>query len=215
MFIGSWRLGNLVAAVLAFLAIICSCKPSTTRPEAPIVEMGFTSTATNSENAASPSAALPATLDEAQQAVSQVFADDVKLATEDERPLLVGDFNGDSSADIAIVVRPNVGKLAEINSPFANWSVQDPGHTFGAPRDKPVVHLPPPPHLESIVKQEPVLAIIHGSGRSGWRDPGARQSFLLTHAVGSSLRVDAPSSTLKRDVGAFPIAADVITESLA
>jgi len=39
---------------------------------------------------------------------------------------VVGDFNGDGSEDLAVVVKPNETKLAEVNSEMANWILEDP-----------------------------------------------------------------------------------------
>jgi hypothetical protein len=41
---------------------------------------------------------------------------------------------------------------------------------------------------DPIRKGDELVAIIHGFGPTGWRDPAARQTFLLKDAVGSDMR---------------------------
>src|SRR5262249_42368742 len=84
-------------------------------------------------------------------------------------PFLIGDFNGDKSEDIAIVVKPAGAKLSELNSEYVNWILEDPRQTS---RPK-------------IKRDDLLLAVIHGVDREGWRNQMARQTYLLTNAVGN------------------------------
>jgi hypothetical protein len=199
--------------VLAVSVSLCGCNASSTRAEAPIVEMGFN--AAQPQQTVMPSLANPPNLTDVQSTLLRVFSDDVTLAGDSASTFLVGDFNADSSTDLAVLVKPNLAKLPDLNSQLANWSIQNPHHAFVPPRNQSVVHLPPPPAPEPVLNQEILLAVIHGVGASGWRDPGARQAFLLEYAVGTDMRVDTPSAALKRDVGALPASANVISESIA
>jgi hypothetical protein len=199
--------------ILAVCVSLYGCKSTSTTAEAPIVDMGFS--APQSEQPASPSVSNPANLTEVQSTLLRVFSDDVTLASDSPSTFLVGDFNADNSTDIAVLVKPNPAKLQDLNSQLANWSIQNPHHAFVPPRNQSVIHLPPPPAPDPVVNQQTLLAVIHGVGSSGWRDPGARQAFLLEHVVGADMRVETPSATLKHDVGTLPASANVISESIA
>ncbi len=86
-------------------------------------------------------------------------------------PFLVGDFNGDRSEDIAIVVRPAGKKLDELNSEYVNWILEDPRQ---AAKIRPKIN-----------RDDLLLAVIHGIDREGWRNRMARQTYLLKNAVGN------------------------------
>ena len=92
---------------------------------------------------------------------------DNSLAT----PFLIGDFNGDKSEDIAIVVKPAGNKLGELNSEYVNWILEDPRQ---AAKIRP-----------AIKHNDLLLAVIHGIDREGWRNKMARQTYLLKNAVGN------------------------------
>jgi hypothetical protein len=110
---------------------------------------------------------------------------------------LVGDFNGDGAPDLAVEVRPAAGHLAEVNDDVANWTIQDCASApawarpRGHPRARPVV-----------ADDEALVAILHGYGPRGWRDPEARQVYLLKnggHPAGAQPRraypgLDAPGT---------------------
>lgn len=74
---------------------------------------------------ASPSA-TPPPLADVQSALTRIYHDVVILQTSRGTPFVVGDFNGDNSQDIAVVVTPSKGKLSNINSEYASWLVGDP-----------------------------------------------------------------------------------------
>jgi hypothetical protein len=112
-------------------------------------------------------------------ALARAFSGCVEIRAE-ESGRATGDFNGDGSEDVAIVVRPSAEHGHEINDAFRNWIVQDLGHEM-AGRSQP-----PQPRVE---KDEMLLAVIHGHGPAGWRSPEARQAYLLKHAAMDKLRV--------------------------
>lgn len=128
---------------------------------------------------ATPAATGPPTVGDVHAALARTFSGCVEVrATESGRA--IGDFNGDGSEDVAIVVRPSAERAYEINDAFRNWIVQDLGREMaGHVRARP-------PRVE---KDETLLAIIHGHGSAGWRSPEARQTYLLKNAAMDKIRV--------------------------
>ena len=59
-----------------------------------------------------------------RDAIKRNYEDAVSI--DSSRTILVGDFNGDNSEDVAVVVRPGQGKIAELNSEYVNWILEDP-----------------------------------------------------------------------------------------
>jgi len=157
----------------------------------------------------------PPTRKETEERVARIFHGDVSIVGGRQAMVLIGDFNGDSSMDLAVAVRPNPAKLREVNSALANWTVQDPHHSYVAPKDKSVVVVPPIGKPAEVKAGEPLLVVIHGCGADGWRDPLATQTYLLTKAIGSGAKVAKPSQALAKDFGPFPSPRDVISETYA
>lgn len=157
----------------------------------------------------------PPTLTEAEATVARLFNSDVAVVRGRKPIILVGDFNGDSSTDLAVAVKPNPAKLSEVNATLANWTVQDPHRSYVAPKDKSVVVLPPIGKAERVKPGETLLVVIHGCGAEGWRDPLATQTYLLREAIGTGAEVAKPSQALAKDFGPFPSPRDVISERYA
>ena len=152
----------------------------------------------------------PPTPGDVRDALQRVFGNTLSTTTASE--FVIGDFNGDQSEDVAVVVRPNSAKLEELNSQLANWILEDPGHAFLPPEGKSVVHLPPKPAPERVHKGETLLAIIHGFGPQGWRNPQARQAYLLKNSSGGHAVVsDLPRKLMTR-AGVMPGQRKVISE---
>src|SRR5690349_5324947 len=94
---------------------------------------------------------------------------------------VVGDFNGDGSQDIAIAVEPVKEALDELNSDVAAWRIRDP-LVSDLPPMMIVKRDEPPPRPTIAANDALLLAVIHGYGPQGWRDPQARQTILLKNA---------------------------------
>ena len=126
----------------------------------------------------------------------------------------VGDFNGDGSTDLAVITKVSAASLKEINNELANWLLEDPRSvpvpgTNAANRMVP----PKPVHAEA---GDTLLAIIHGVGAKGWRNPEAKQTFLLKNGAGSNMTVlavkDLAASKSKPKLP--PLRGDTISETV-
>jgi hypothetical protein len=121
------------------------------------------------------------------------------VTIDNTQPFLVGDFNGDNCEDLAIVVRPAKAKLANLNSEYVNWILEDPHQSeLRVPKSRPAPL--------TVKDNELLLAVIHGVERDGWRNSEATQTYLLKNAVGDEFTTQ--SRALPRFRG------DVIREKL-
>ena len=121
---------------------------------------------------------LPAKLPEVQEAVRRVFKDAAVVDSTFDPSFIMGDFNGDSSQDLAVILKPAPDKLAEINEQYPSWLLRDPLLSGNQQR----------PELK-VQERDVLLAIIHGYGENDWRDSQATQTYLLKNVVGSNLSV--------------------------
>jgi len=157
---------------LSFVLVICGCSSQPKRvAEAPppIYQPSPVSTPVR---LAAPAGAK---LSEVQEAVKRVFKDSAVINTSYNPSFLAGDFNGDGSQDIAVILKPV--KLDEMNQDFSPWLVREP-RANKADRTRP-----------KIGRDEVLLAVIHGYGANDWRDPEATQTFVLKNVVGNDLKV--------------------------
>ena len=140
---------------------------------------------------------------EVQEAVKRVFKDAAIIDTNYNPSFLAGDFNGDGSEDIAVVVKPV--KLDEMNQELPPWLVRRPRTNKVDP-----VRIP-------IEKNDTLLAVIHGFGANHWRDPEATQTFVLKDVVGNDLKVQSPKDFIAANTGRkLPRAqGDLIGETVA
>ncbi|MGH9966930.1 MAG: hypothetical protein ACREBG_03720 [Pyrinomonadaceae bacterium] len=142
---------------------------------------------------------------EVQDAVKRVFKDAAVLDASRNPNFIAGDFNGDVSQDIAVVLKVASGKVAEMNEEFPPWILKDPF----AP-DQPRM---PRPRVE---ENDVLLAVIHGYSANDWRDPQATQTYLLKNAVGSGIEVQTAKDVMAAYTGKkLPrLHGDVIAERL-
>jgi hypothetical protein len=125
---------------------------------------------------------------EVEATLARVYQSAVSAEAREHASALAGDFNGDGSQDIAIVVKPDKAQLAEINSEFANWIIEDPRLVRSAVQVTRAGEAPSPPARAQVEAGDTLLAIIHGFRSEGWRNAAARQTYLLKNAVGAQMQ---------------------------
>jgi len=160
----------------------------------------------------------PPTEDEVAAVIDRVYKDAVVLEKNSALQFVAGDFNCDGSQDIAVVVKPSEDKLGDINSEVANWILESP-KKIGAPAMTPVVRLSPARSVpEQVAKDEKLVAIVHGFGAKAWRDPTARQTYLLRGVAGDQLKPVSMKEFIKtvRDKDSLvKRSGDVISDSMS
>jgi len=126
---------------------------------------------------------------EVEDAVKRVFKDAALLHPDHDPNFLVGDFNGDASQDLAVILKPAPGKVSEMNQELPPWLLRDPRSNSTQSQQL------------RIQKDETLLAVIHGYGANEWRDPEATQTFVLKNVVGDDLKVQTPKEFVSANSG--------------
>lgn len=129
---------------------------------------------------------------EIQEAIKRVYGQTVTVESGRAQYFITGDLNGDGAPDLAVVVKPATGMLAELNHELANWLRGDPRKVELPDPKMQTAHarrFPPAPEPVIIEQTDVLLAIIHGYGPTGWRNSQARQSYLLKNAAGKGLKL--------------------------
>jgi hypothetical protein len=220
--------GCLSVLVIVWASVILSgcAKPSTPKP---IAEEAAAPPAGDAVSQAPQPAEFPELpppkLEDVQQAVNRIFKTAVVI-DQDRRPaFLVGDFNGDLSQDLAVVLKPAEGKLSELNQEFPNWIAREPLKELLLPKSK-VLARPVGARSSSnpalgqtirFVQSDILLAIIHGNGARGWLDPEATQTHLLRDVVGTDMKTLPFKTAVKvyKDVRPCPtVYVDLIQQRL-
>lgn len=154
-------------AIVFCLTILTSCQRATAKKPQTTPAPNTPSAVT----AETPRQAPRPTEAELRAVIKKNYEDVVTIDESRPAPFMVGDFNGDNSEDIAVVVKPR--KLSDLNSEYVNWILEDPHHIQQA--------------AKNVGKNDVLLAVIHGHQREGWRHEYARQSYLLKNVVGDDL----------------------------
>lgn len=136
----------------------------------------------------------------------------------DGRGFVVGDFNGDGSQDIAVVVRPANDMLAKVNSPYAIWKVEDPHQIVGPDLNKRVQRTRVLQKTVRISDGDVLLMVIHGYGDKGWRVRVVNGIYVLKNVAGASIRKQTMRESLTataKEKNPTILKGDVITQILA
>ena len=166
-----------------FLFSACSSAPKI-KAEAPAPTYQSTP---ESAKPLTPSVASAPKLPEVQNKIKTVFKDAAVLNPSHNPNFFAGDFNGDASEDLVVILKPV--NLEEMNRQFAPWLVRDP-------RASTSTRVRPP-----IQKDETLLAVIHGFGTNDWRDPDATQTFILKNVVGGDIKVETAKAFVEANTG--------------
>lgn len=194
------RIGGFGLIISTALLLMCGCAKhqaaTTPTPQPSPADQGTIKVAQKS----SP------TLAEVNEAVTRVFRNAATIDSKHQPNFFTGDFNGDDSQDIAVILKPEQGKLAEMNQEFPPWILKDPLSAANRPA----------PPLR-IAASDELLAIIHGFGSNGWRDAQATQTYLLKNAVGLEVKAYPKSDFASANQGKkLPrLSGDIIGESLS
>jgi hypothetical protein len=166
----------------------------------------------------------PPKTEDVQEAINRVFKGAVAIDKERALSFLVGDFNGDLSQDVAVIVKPLAGTLSELNQEFPSWIAREPLKDVLLPKSKvlsPVAARsssnPASGQTIRFEQSDVLLAIIHGNGPKGWHDTEATQTHLLRDVVGANLRTLPIRGAVKayKGIKPFPtIYGDLIQQTL-
>lgn len=149
--------------------------------------------------------------EEAREVLARIYQTAVLL--DQSQKLITGDFNGDESQDIAMIVKPVESAMEDINSEVANWTLGDPTKVVIMKK----TGVPPPAAQVKIEKSDTLLAVIHGHGPEGWRNKDAQQTYLLRNAIGSEMKMQSAKDATRMFRGKldFPrLNGDVIRQTL-
>jgi hypothetical protein len=188
----------LFFAVLS-LASACTQAPPPTR----VQESPAPGPETNPEPESIPITRIPPPKPaEVSKTVTRIFKDIVTIESNRQPYFIAADFNGDLSQDLAVIVKPIPGRLADINDRFANWILVDPARI---PRQR-----------ARVVEGDVLLAVIHGFGTSGWRHSQATQTYVLKNVSESPIRARLHKQVVSADnSGQLPrIWGDVIEHTI-
>jgi hypothetical protein len=175
---------SLTISLLA-LSIFSACS-SSPKPKAEAPPPAYQPTP-ESAVPLTPSVAIAPKLPEVQNKINTVFKDAAVLHPNHNPNFFSGDFNGDASQDLVVILKPV--HLDELNRQFAPWLVRDPRSNMSTPVRPP------------IQKDETLLAVIHGFGNNDWRDPEATQTFVLKNVVGNDMKVKSGKEFLEANSG--------------
>ena len=177
--------------ILVFICLITGLVTACSREKPVALEKPPTPQAAEAAPAAKPvpvDVAQAPKLPEVQDAIKRVFKDAVVLHPDHNPNVLAGDFNGDASQDLAVILKPAPDKVAEMNQEYPPWLLRDPRSNGTAQSLR-------------INKDEVLLAVIHGFGANNWRDPEATQTFVLKNVVGSNLQVKTTNEFVSANTG--------------
>jgi hypothetical protein len=216
---------SLFILAAAFVSLACAAanqpvrgdSTATTTPTPQSAQAAPQTTTSSEVNKKAGGTATPK-LAEVQEAVTRVCQDSVTIDTSRSEPFFTGDFNGDGSQDLAVIVKPAKGALSKLNSEYANWIIEDPLKVVMPDPNKAVQRLPKAPGPARVQQDDILLLILHGYRREGWHHPLARQTFLLRNAVGENIRAQSLNEASKAagDKNApTQLPGDVIKEKLA
>ena len=110
---------TLILTICVFLSG-CSSTKTVTVEQAPIPKPTAESTPIRIEVAQAPK------VPEVHDAIKRVFKDAAVLDADHNPNFVAGDFNGDQSQDLAVLIKPVPDKLAGMNAEYPPWLLRNP-----------------------------------------------------------------------------------------
>ena len=205
--------------IISVSVLMCACvrppeQPRVEQPSAPeAVPPQATATSENEDREKALKLPPPSASD-VRNAITRMYKNAVIV---DASRFMAGDFNGDGDQDVAVVVMPAEGMIAELNSEVANWILGEPKNVVLPDPNKrtQILGHSQPTRVE---QSDTLLAVLHGYGAAGWRDPRARQTYLLRNAVGTNMKTQQLTNGLQMVNGKKSVPklrGDVISEAIA
>ena len=136
----------------------------------------------------------------------------------DGRGFVVGDFNGDGSQDIVVVVRPANDMLAKVNSQYAIWKLEDPHQIVAPDLNKRLQRTRVPQKTVRVSEGDVLLMVIHGHGDNGWRDRVVNGIYVLKNVAGAGIHKETMRESLiatAKEKNPTILKGDVIRQILA
>ena len=186
---------------------------STPTSSAPAIPIGQPVEANKSAADKKPANFQPPKPSEVKEKVTLVFQKVAAFDGARDPSFVVGDFNGDGSEDLAVAVKPNEGMLIEINSELANWIFEDP-QKVAIPGTAPTSRSSANQIPAQAEKGDSLLAIIHGYGQKGWRNPEARQTYLLKNGAGVAMKTRTFETLRNGKEKLPPLRGDAIAQTI-
>jgi len=191
--VGKYRANELIFRRRRFLfliLIVAGCFIFSGCSEKPQAQQPSPAQSTQMSQAQSALSISAPQLSEVREAVKRVFKDAAVIDDGRSPNFLVGDFNGDHSQDVAVILKTAPGKVAEMNQQFPPWILKDP-FVKTAPGMAPL----------RVTEREPLLAVIHGYGAAGWQDSQATQTYLLKNALGENVAARGKADVIAANQG--------------
>jgi hypothetical protein len=222
------RLSSSLLLLTPIIVLVGCARTDTVHPvpEQPPAPQPTASVSLPAPQPASDTAKIPAAkLEHVQETVTRIFKDSVTIDSSRAPGFFVGDFNGDQSQDLAVILRPVPSKLSYLNQEFPSWIAREPLKEVLLPKSKAMARPaiargyenPAAGQTIRFAASDVLIGIVHGYGQKGWRDPEATQTHVLREVAGENIRVLPFSSAAKiyRGVKPLPnIYGDLIQEKL-
>jgi len=223
-----FRTSSILGLLIAFLVLIGCAKTTAVQPvaEQPPAPTPAASVVLPAQQQPVDTTKLPApALEQVQATVNRIFQDSVTIDSSHNPSYFVGDFNGDQSQDLAVILKPVSARLPFLNQEFPTWIAREPLKQVLLPKSKAMANAsiargnedPASGQTIRFAANDALLAIVHGYGEKGWRDPESTQTHVLRDVVGDDIRLLSRASVAKayKGIKPFPsIYGDLIQETL-
>ena len=228
MSIRALRMSFGFVILISFTLLIGCAKTGTGQPvpeEPPAPQATASVTTPTPQPPVDASNTPPAKLENVQETITRIFKDSVTIDSSHTPSFFAGDFNGDQSQDLAVILRPVPTKLSYLNQEYPSWIAREPLQEILLPKSKVIARPTATRGYENpaagqtirFAAADVLLAIVHGHGEKGWRDQEATQTHVLRGVVGDNIQTLPRARAVKtyKGVKPFPsIYGDLIQETL-